>query len=213
MKILYIDTTSSCLYSAISEDGKITGEIKEDLGKDLSVFTLDKIKSMLDANNISINTIDKFIVVNGPGSFTGIRIGVTISKVLALMLNKKISTISSLQAMALSSTEDTSYKVPLIDARRGYVYSGIYDKDNNIILKDQYIKLDTLKCIIEQLPGNYIIITNNNIEIPNKEKYSPNFEKILNVAIDIESVNPHYVNPIYLKSTEAEEKQEVEVLW
>lgn len=212
MKILYIDTTSSCLYSAISEDGKITGEIKEDLGKDLSVFTLDKIKNMLDANNIPINTIDKFIVVNGPGSFTGIRIGVTISKVLALMLNKKISTISSLQAMALSSIEDTSYKVPLIDARRGYVYSGIYDKDNNIILKDQYIKLNTLKCIIEQLPGNYSIITNNNIEILNKEKYSPNFEKILNAAVDIESVNPHYVNPIYLKSTEAEEKQEVEVL-
>ena len=212
MKILYIDTTSSCLYSAISEDGKITGEIKEDLGKDLSVFTLDKIKNMLDANNVPINTIDKFIVVNGPGSFTGIRIGVTISKVLALMLNKKISTISSLQAMALSSIEDTSYKVPLIDARRGYVYSGIYDKDNNIILKDQYIKFDTLKCIIEQLPGNYSIITNNNIEILNKEKYSPNFEKILNAAVDIESVNPHYVNPIYLKSTEAEEKQEVEVL-
>ena len=118
MKILYIDTTSNYLYSALFLNDNITGEIRENLGKDLSVFTLDKIKQMLDSNDLTPNDIDKILVVNGPGSFTGIRIGVTIAKTLAYSLNKPISTLSSLEVMAISSKKETTYKVPVIDARR-----------------------------------------------------------------------------------------------
>lgn len=206
MKILYLDTTSNYLYAALFENGQITGLINEDLKTDLSVFTLDKVKKMLDNRNINIKDIDKYLVVNGPGSFTGIRIGVTITKVLALMLNKPISTVSALQAMALSSTSDSMYKIPIIDARRGYVFSGIYDKYNNQILKAQYLKLETLKCTIEQLPESYSIITNCDLKLPNKENYNPNFQKIVDIMSKNENINPHNVNPIYLKSTEAEEK-------
>ena len=213
MKILYIDTTSNYLYSALLIEDNITGEIKENLGKDLSVFTLDRIKNMLDKNNLTPSDLDKILVVNGPGSFTGIRIGVTIAKTLAYSLNIPISTVSSLEIMALSSTQETSYKVPIIDARRGYVYAGIYDEDNNQILKNQYMSLEVLKCAIEKLPGTYSVITNNDIDIENIEKYSPNFLKAIMANRNKECVNPHYVNPIYLKSTEAEEKQEVDTIW
>lgn len=212
MKILYIDTTSNYLYSALLIEDNITGEIKENLGKDLSVFTLDRIKNMLDKNNLTPSDLDKILVVNGPGSFTGIRIGVTIAKTLAYSLNIPISTVSSLEIMALSSTQETSYKVPIIDARRGYVYAGIYDEDNNQILKNQYMSLEVLKCAIEKLPGTYSVITNNDIDIENIEKYSPNFLKAIMANRNKECVNPHSVNPIYLKSTEAEEKQEVDTI-
>ena len=212
MRILYIDTTSNYLYSALLLNDKITGEIKEDLGKDLSVFTLNKIKEMLDNNNLTPSDIDKILVVNGPGSFTGIRIGVTIAKTMAYSLNKPISTISALEAMAISSTKDTDYKVSVIDARRGYVFAGIYDNEYNQVLKNQYMSLEVLKCVINELPGTYSIITNNKLDLNNIESYNPNFLEIIMRNKNKENVNPHSVNPIYLKLTEAEEKQEVDII-
>ena len=67
--------------------------------------------------------------------------GVTIAKTYALGLQKKISTISSLQAMAASSKTEATYKVPVIDARRGFVYAAIYDNQNTPVLKEQYLQL------------------------------------------------------------------------
>ena len=132
MKILYIDTTTSYLYTGLVVDKKLVSEVKKDLGKDLSSYTLKEIDTMLKQNHLEPNDIDKIIVVNGPGSFTGIRVGVTIAKTYAYSLKKEIVTISSLEAMAISSKEDDIIKVPLIDARRGYVYGAIYSKDNMI---------------------------------------------------------------------------------
>lgn len=212
MRVLYIDTTSNFLYSAVAENDKITGEIKEQLGKDLSVFTLSKIKEMLDRNNIEPKDIDKILVVNGPGSFTGIRIGVTIAKTYAYSLKKEISSLSSLEVMALSSKKETVYKVPMIDARRGYVFAGIYDSNNIPILKDQYVKLETLKCTLDNLPGDYSVITKDNVDVDNKEDYDPDFSKIIEKFRNKESVNPHSVDPTYLKLTEAEEKQKVDII-
>ena len=127
MKILYIDTTTSYLYTGLVIDGKLKSEIKEDFGKDLSSKALSKISEMLTNNHLEPVDIDKIMVVNGPGSFTGIRVGVTIAKTYAYSLNKDIVTVSSLEAMAVSSKGETSFKVPLIDARRNYVYAAIFD--------------------------------------------------------------------------------------
>lgn len=209
MKILYIDTTTSYLYGALWDENKVVESVSTKLDKDLSVFTLQKIKEMFEKENLEPSSIDKIIVVNGPGSFTGIRIGVTIAKVYAYSLKKKITTISSLQAMALSTKKNVEYRIPIIDARRGYVYAAIYDKDNMPILKEQYLSLQALLCAIENLPGDYTVITNDQTEIENKEEYSPNYDRIISTYQDQEELNPHAVNPIYLKLTEAEEKQGV----
>lgn len=209
MKILYIDTTTSYLYVALWDENKVVESVSTKLDKDLSVFTLQKIKEMFEKANLEPSSIDKIIVVNGPGSFTGIRIGVTIAKVYAYNLKKKITTISSLQAMALSTKKNVEYRIPIIDARRGYVYAAIYDKDNMPILKEQYLSLQALLCAIENLPGDYTVITNDQTEIENKEEYSPNYDRIISTYQDQEELNPHAVNPIYLKLTEAEEKQGV----
>lgn len=212
MIALYIDTTSNYLYSALSIDNKITGEIKEKLDKDLSVFTLDKIRIMLENSNLETKNIEKIIVVNGPGSFTGVRIGVTIAKTWALSLNTKISVTSSLKSMALSSEVASDYKVPIIDARRGFVYAGIYDNNGIPVLNDKYISLEALKCAIENLPGSYSVITNNDIDIDNIELYNPNFSNIFKNNINNEELIPHAVNPVYLKQTEAEEKERIELI-
>lgn len=207
MRILYIDTTTTYLYTGVVEDNKLLSEIKKEYKKDLSSVTLKNISDMLDSIHLKINDIDKIMVVNGPGSFTGIRIGVTLAKTLAYSLKKEIITISSLEAMALSSKKNI-ITIPIIDARRGYVYGAIYDKDNNPILKDQYIKLEVLKLASDNLIDDYTFIGNNSL-VDDIEEYDPNILKIVTTYKDKESINPHLVNPIYLKKTEAEENIEV----
>ena len=132
MRYLYIDTSSSYLYSGIVEDNKLIAEIKEEFGQSLSEVALPKIVSLFEKNNLTAKDIDKIIVVNGPGSFTGIRIGITIAKVYAWSLNIPITTITSLEAMAISS-KNNKVHIPIINARRGYVFAAIIDKNYNFI--------------------------------------------------------------------------------
>jgi tRNA threonylcarbamoyladenosine biosynthesis protein TsaB len=126
MKYLYIDTSSSYLYTSIVENDKVISEIREEDGQTLSKVALPRIVSMFEENNLKPIDIDRIIVVNGPGSFTGIRIGLTIAKIYAWSLDIPITTILSLEAMAVSSNKDKVH-VPIIDARRGYVFTAIYD--------------------------------------------------------------------------------------
>ena len=206
MRILYIDTSSSYLYSAISEDNKLLCEVKKEFGHTLSEEALPEIVSLFESNNIDAREIDKIIVVNGPGSFTGIRIGITIAKTFAWSLNIPITTISGLEAMMLSSKEKNNY-VPLIDARRKYVFAAIYNEEKQEILKPQHIKLEKLKEKLKEL-NDYIVISNDEFEEFNKiEKYNPDLLKIIDYFKDKENMNPHSVNPEYLKLTEAEESK------
>ena len=206
MRILYIDTTSSYLYSAIMDDDKIISEVKEKLDHELSEKALPKIVGMFNDKKIDPKSIEKIIVVNGPGSFTGIRIGVTIAKVYAWSLNIPITTILSLEAMALSSNK-ACYHVPVINARREKVFAAIYDEQNNEILKPQHIDIKKLEEELKKV-SNYVIITNDDIDISGeKEKYDPNIKKIIESYKNNKTINPHAVNPEYLKLTEAEENK------
>ena len=204
MKTLYIDTSSDYLYSGIVIDDKLVSFIKKKYEKDLSKEALPKIIELFGKANITPKDLDKIIVVNGPGSFTGIRIGITIAKTIAWALNINITPISGLTAMAISCNTN-SFKMPLIDARRGYVYGAIYDKDNNQVLEDSHIELKTLLTKAKDL--DIKAITNNDLDINiKKESYDPDILKIVKHFKESDGINPHLVNPIYLKKTEAEEK-------
>ena len=206
MRYLYIDTSSSYLYTAIVENEKLLSEIKEEFGQSLSEVALPKIASMFEKTNLEAKDINKIIVVDGPGSFTGIRIGITIAKVYAWSLNIPITTITSLEAMALSSDEEKVH-IPMINARRGYVYTAIYDKDYNELLKPQHMKLEDLLKELEKI-NEYEFISNDKFDgIENIKEYNPNLEKVVNYFKDKDSVNPHAVNPEYLKLTAAEESK------
>ena len=205
MRILYIDTSSSFLHSAIVEDNTLLASVSEDYGQSLSEIALPKIVEMFEKTNLSPKDVDKIIVVNGPGSFTGIRIGITIAKVYAWSLNIPITTISSLEAMSISSEEKKAH-IPILNARRGYVYGAIYDEDQNTIFEPKHIKWEDLKKEVEKL-NNYELISNDEFEEELVlSSYTPNFVKIVEKFKDKKDLNPHAVNPEYLKLTEAEEK-------
>ena len=206
MKILYIDTSSSYLYSAILDDTKVLAEVKKEFGTSLSEESLPEIAELFKKTSLDPKDIKKIIVVNGPGSFTGIRIGVTIAKVYAWALKLDITTVSALEAMSISCEEETNH-VPIIDARRGYVFAAIYDKDSNVIFKPKHILVEELDKELEKL-DDYVVISNNELErYDTILKYYPNISKLVEKVMNRKSVNPHAVNPEYLKLTEAEESR------
>lgn len=205
MKVMYIDTSSSFLFFGIAEDDKLLVEVKKRYDEELSKMAMIDIEKAFKKIKLEPKEIDKIIVVDGPGSFTGIRIGITIAKTFAYSLNKKITTISALEAMALSN-DNSDFLVPMINARRGYVYSAIYKKDLTVKLEPYHIKLDVLKEELKKY-DNILVITNDDLDIDyKKEKYSPDILKIITKYKDKKCINPHAVNPNYLKLTEAEEK-------
>lgn len=191
MTYLFIDTCNSFIVSIIKND-KIIYINKDSSNTDTSSKVMPIIDDAFKSTNLDISNIDKIFVVNGPGSFTGIRVGVTIAKTISYSLNIPLIKLSELELLATTPTDN--YNVPIIDARRGYVYGAIYDKDLNIYYKESHILFDELKT---KLPSDYNIVDNyNNIDLI----------KLIKKHENDNPINPHELKPNYLKNTEAEEK-------
>ena len=196
MKYLFIDTCTSNLIVSLIIDGNIVSYFNKKIENGMSNYLLKEIESQLNSNNIKASSIDAIFVSNGPGSFTGIRVGLTVAKVYAWSLNIKVIPVSSLEVLASTNTNNTN--VSLIDARRGYVYRGIYDKDLNLVVNDAYIIYN------KEDYENYSIISYDNFD----NCVYPNIDilKVIKKHENDIGINPHLLNPNYLKLTEAEEK-------
>lgn len=202
---LFLDTSSSYFCACIAKDQFVLKSIYVYLEKDMSKYALVKVKEMMDELNLKPNDVDEIIVVNGPGSYTGLRVGVTIAKTYAWGLSKKLAKISSLYVMA-TSVKDSSYSyiVPVIDARRGFVFAGIYDKNYNIVMQDSYISIEKLQKFVSKLDGKCIYISREDVKNLDTINYNPDLENLFN-NLKIDYVEPHLLVPNYLKKTEAEE--------
>lgn len=200
-----IDTSSSNIILGLYQDNQPIKEIIEENDHQLSSRIFPLIDQLFQSTEKKVEEVDEIVVVNGPGSFTGVRIGVTIAKTYAWSLKKKIIPVSELQVMASTKT-DTDYLIPMIDARRNCVYAGIYDRDLNTVLNDQYLSIEDLKKEVEKLDGSYTYLCDTKLDqldhcIPSH----PNLSNVLKYHENDVGINPHQVNPNYLKKTEAEE--------
>ena len=154
-----------------------------------SIHTIPMIDEILKNNNILPSNLNEIIVVNGPGSFTGVRIGVTIAKTLAYTLNIPIKTITSLKAYAVSNDKETNKLITIEDLKGKYI--GYFDKNNNLLSDYTYLKNNEYEEFIKD--KEQYLIKNNTFNL--KEIY-----KFLKTE---ESINPHIVNPIYIKGIDA----------
>jgi len=148
MKIVGIDTSSYSGSVSIVEDNKLLGECLLNIGPKHSENIVASIDWLLNTLNIERKELDAVAVSIGPGSFTSLRIGVTIAKSLAYSLKLKIIGISSLEILA-SNIPLTDNKIcPLIDAKRDEVYSAIFQFDNGTIkqIRDNKIQKVTELC-------------------------------------------------------------------
>lgn len=130
MKILAIDTSTTHSSCAVMDDNNIVGDFSINQSMSHNEILLVMVDEMLKKLNIDIEDIDLFVAVTGPGSFTGIRIGVTVVKALAMALNKPIVAVNTLEALSFGVFSDKK-KIPLIDARGERVYYGVYKGINN----------------------------------------------------------------------------------
>lgn len=202
---LFLSTATSYFRVAIVKEETVLIWKEEKVEKDLSEKLFLFLEQSLKEAEISLKEIQKIYVVIGPGSFTGVRLGVTFAKTLAWSLKIPIVPISTLEAFA-SSTDEYNTIVPVIDARRGYVYTGIYQKDLTTTLEDQYLLKDELLAKLSR-NDNIIFITEDQFDHSSSIMFPKiSVEKIISKYKNHLGQNPHTVSPNYLKNTEAEEK-------
>lgn len=195
MKYLFVDSATATLVVAIVINDEIKYLFNEETGKDMSVMVMKIIKEAFDKCNIKPNDIDKIFAVTGPGSFTGIRVGLTAMKTFAWTLKIPVVPISSLEVIASGTPNNNN--IALIDARRGYVYAGGYDKTLKNTYPDRHILLEDM-----DVKGKYISYDN----IKGSIKPKIDILKVIKKHENEEGINPHSLNPNYLKLTEAEER-------
>ena len=221
MKILAIDTSSEICSTALFDDDKIIDENNLDNGKTHSENLMPLIDELLKRNKTDLKDIDLISCCVGPGSFTGIRIGVSTIKAMAEINNIKIASVTSLEVLA-RSVENAEIIVPLIDARNNQVYCGIFDKNYNRI--GDYIA-DDINNIIEILKnynnitfvGNGAILHKELLEnkidnvsfSDNNKQYARYCAKIgykKYLTNDLETADT--IIPIYLRKSQAERMKE-----
>ncbi|MED4203816.1 tRNA (adenosine(37)-N6)-threonylcarbamoyltransferase complex dimerization subunit type 1 TsaB [Neobacillus mesonae] len=131
MTILAIDTSNNPLGVALIEENQVLGEYITNLKKNHSIRIMPAIQTLMEDCGKSTADLTKIVVAKGPGSYTGVRIGVTIAKTLAWSLNIPLVGISSLEVLAAGPARHfEGYVAPIFDARRGQVYTGLYQYQN-----------------------------------------------------------------------------------
>lgn len=123
---LAIDTSTNVMGIAIANKEKVIAEFITNEKKNHSIRVMPAIEHVLNEVNITPKQLDRIIVAQGPGSYTGVRIGVSIAKALAWSLNIPLVGISSLELLALNGRFFDGVISPIFDARRGQVYTGLY---------------------------------------------------------------------------------------
>lgn len=127
---LSMDTSSSALSVAVTDGFKVLGEITTNLKRNHSVRLMTTVDTLMREVGVIPKDLQWIAVGIGPGSYTGVRIGVTTAKGLAWSLNIPVIGVSSLQALATNALPRYGLVCPLMDARRGQVYTGLYRVTN-----------------------------------------------------------------------------------
>ncbi|MGI8582598.1 MAG: tRNA (adenosine(37)-N6)-threonylcarbamoyltransferase complex dimerization subunit type 1 TsaB, partial [Chitinophagaceae bacterium] len=145
--ILNIDTATENATISISEKDKAIDAVTNRNQKDHASFLQPAIKNLLQRAGLSINKLNAVAVTAGPGSYTGLRVGMASAKGLCYALNIPMITINTLQVMAFSCIkemqEQSALYCPMIDARRMEVFTAVYDHNLTEEIKPCSLILDT----------------------------------------------------------------------
>lgn len=161
-KILAFDCSSRNCSGAILSNNEIIDVFHVDSVSNHSQTLLKSIIEMLERNKISLSDISHFALTIGPGSFTGLKIGVSTVKGLAFKDGQKCLTISTLEALAYSSAEGSGLIISSLDARHGVVFAAAFRKENGKICRlTEDIRIESkefFEKIAKKYPGEKIIL-------------------------------------------------------
>lgn len=223
MLILGIDTSTNVGSVAIYSDVKGTlGEISININKTHSENIMVMIDYLFQLTGTTINDIDKIAVSIGPGSFTGIRIGVAVAKGLASATNCKIVGVNELDIIAGNSSNNDCFICPIIDARKERGYFSIFKyEDSNLKQVGDY-EVGELKEFLEKMKDTKTLylgdgalkyrsliseITKDNGLFAEKSLCLPRASVLCELSVDRED-NLYTMEPIYLSKSQAEREKE-----
>lgn len=188
---LLLDSSNTFLSVGLSKDGKVIDKICYQAWQRQSEMMVTEIDNILKRNKIEKNDLDSVVVGIGPGSYTGVRIGVTIAKTIAYALHIKLFAKSSLSLQKHREFPTIS----VFNARSGRSYFGVY-KGAEVIEKDSVIENEKVLEYIKNHP-DYVV----NGETHQLGVESGVFDIIENLADmrDAREVDPFRLNPVYLK--------------
>ena len=183
---LFIDTHDAYIRIALYKNEEVLKKIVKKCEQSHSTITMPLIEKTLKEANITVQNLKEIFVVNGPGSFTGVRIAVTIAKTLAFTLDIPIKTITSLQVKAVSSTFKEKKLVVESDKNGSYICE--FNADNKETGRYRYLKNNDYAEYI--LHKNLTIIEDENTD----------FEAIYEYLKKVKPTNAHKVKPMYVKN-------------
>ena len=157
MKILAIDSCAGTSSVAVLEDESLLALYTVNSGNTHSETLLPMIRDMLLTLEISAEDIDAYAVSYGPGSFTGVRIGVSTIKGLAFGRNKPCVEVSTIEALAMNLAGFNGIICPVMNARRGQVYTGIF-RNGERLMNDECMMLNDLIPILEGYGENIYFV-------------------------------------------------------
>ena len=198
MNILAVDTTGDNLNILLLKGEKAYSHCMKNAAKQHSVYIYDAINTAIVNGGISLNDIDVFACVTGPGSFTGIRIGICAIKALCFALNKKCAPLTSFDIAAYY--KEKGIIVPVVSAGKGNCYLGVFDKGEEL-LNPRFAAFSEAEEIADKY--NALLFTYDE----NEECYFKAFEKAVLKAVKkpIDSVQ---LTPFYLRLSQAEREAE-----
>ena len=210
MKVLAFDTSSKALSLAILEDKQVLAETTINIKKNHSITLMSAIDFLMASVNWTPKDLDRIVVAEGPGSYTGLRIAVATAKTLAHTLNIELVGMSSL--LALVPYQQEGLFVPLMDARRNNVYAGFYENAKPVMPEAHLSFAEVLEKVTdaEQVTfvgevGPFVEQIQEQLPQASYQETLPNAANLALWAWDKKADSLHDFVPNYLKRVEAEE--------
>lgn len=156
--ILSIDTTSEFGSIALTEANVVVEEVALHSPEGFGHVLFGHIEQLLEKNGTTVHQMECFGAASGPGSFTGVRVGLAAAKGLAEATGKRVVAVSNLRALASFGT--APLRATVIDARRGEIYGAVYNSQLELVMPEAVLKLEAWLKSLEQLhQGSYEIVT------------------------------------------------------
>ena len=210
MKVLAFDTSSKALSLAILEDKQLLAETTINIKKNHSITLMPAIDFLMTSLDLTPKDLDRIVVAEGPGSYTGLRIAVATAKTLAHTLDIELVGMSSL--LALVPSQQQSLVVPLMDARRNNVYAGFYENAKPVMPEAHLSLAEVLEKVTdaEQVTfvgevGPFVEQIQEQLPQASYQESLPNAANLALWAWDKKADSLHDFVPNYLKRVEAEE--------
>lgn len=221
MYILAIDTSNQALGVSIMKENEVIGEIVTNITKNHSVRLMPAIDYVMKEVNLLPEQLDKIVVAKGPGSYTGVRIGLTTAKTLAWSLGIPVVGVSSLEGLAYQGRFSNSLICPFFDARRGLVYTGLYEVNGNQLVpveNEQNIQFTEWLDKLSEMKREVLFLSpdiekhadvireklGDDAVIPEKAYHMTRPSDLVIAASYHEADNTHALTPNYLRLAEAE---------